>query len=165
MSKVGQIYIKGKFLLVSGFVCLLGGFNSCSLEDDELEAMGSSQYESGKAIFGVRGEVIAENNQPLGNILIEVPNDLNDPQPYQKVDIRYTDKNGVFEWERKASPKDQTFRFIIKDIDGDKNRGTFKNDTVDVKFSLKQLAESGGDGVWNYGSVTENIKIKLSKKE
>ena len=165
MKMTDQIYLKGKFLLIGGIICLLGGFNSCSLGENDLEEAAYAQYGREGALFSVKGEVVTPNNQPLENILVEIPNDINDPQPYQKVEVRYTNKKGVFEWERKALAKDQTFRFIIKDIDGDKNGGHFKNDTVDVKFSLKQLAESGGNGIWEYGSVSENIKIKLSRKE
>lgn len=164
MKKIDRLYIKGRHLLIGGVACLFGNLTSCSLEDSDLAAIDTPQTESG-AIFGVKGKVVTQDNRPLKNILIEIPNDINDSQPYKNIDIRYTDDNGLFEWKRQASPKDQTFRFVIKDIDGDKNGGKFNNDTIDVKFTLKQLSESGGDGIWNYGSVTQNINIKLNKKE
>lgn len=157
--------MKGKQLLVGAGMCLLGSFTSCSLDDSDLDAARTPQYESSGALYAVNGKVTDSDNQPLVNIRIEVPYNMNDPEPYEHVEKMNTDKDGVFSWRRQASPKDKIFRFIIKDIDGDQNGGEFKPDTIDVKFSLKQLSESGGNGVWDSGSATKDIHIKLSKKK
>lgn len=166
MKKRNQLYRKGKQVLIGGGICLLGSLASCSIDDDRLDTVETPQYGSAAgAVYGVNGKVTDPDNQPLVNILIEIPYNLDDPEPYQHVEKMYTDKEGIFTWRRQASPKDQIFRFIIKDIDGEMNGGEFKPDTIDVKFSLKQLSDSGGNGIWDYGSATEDIHVKLNKKK
>ncbi|MDD4514842.1 radical SAM-associated putative lipoprotein [Massilibacteroides sp.] len=149
-------------LKAGGLIGLLGICLSCSM-DDEMDAIDTPSNNSLVATYSVKGKVTTSDSKAIKNILVEVPYDI-DNKLYQHSDSLYTDDKGEFEWKRGGVAKDQLFRFIIKDIDGEANQGHFKNDTTDVAFSLKDLSESGGDGIWNKGNAIKNIQIKLTKQ-
>lgn len=159
---MNQKYWKGKYGLMAG-ICLLACLTSCSADDADLNGSPNYNYETNGAHFGVNGTVTTKDGQPLENIQIEVPYNIADTEPYQYTEKLHTTKNGTFEWRRTDTPRDQVFRFILKDLDENRKGGQLKNDTIDVKFTLKQLSEAGGDGIWDFGSIIKNITITLEK--
>ena len=50
----------------------------------------------------------------------------------------------------------------IDDIDGEDNGGEYNSTTVTVSTDSDNYV--GGDGNWNIGTATHNVKVALSKK-
>lgn len=164
MKKIDRVYMKGKYLFIVAGICLSACLPSCSADDADFMASSNGPYDTAGALFGVNGKVTAKDGQPLDNIQIEVPYNIADSEPYQHIEKLRTAKDGTFEWRRTAMPRDQVFRFIFKDLNASEDGAKFKNDTVDVKFTLKQLSEAGGNGIWNYGSVIKDMAITLERE-
>lgn len=164
MKVRGFIYFKSIYRAIGPFLVLLLLNSACSLDDMDSVPQNSSGSSSNGATYAVKGKIMTSNSKPIKNILIEVPyekNITNTPSP----DVLYTDDSGNFEWKRNDAAKDQTFLFITSDIDGDENQGHFKTDTTYVRFTLKDLSESGGNGIWDKGNVLKTIEIRMERKE
>lgn len=144
--------------LLSYFLILLG-FSSCAKSSDE-----PCEYGTPTASFKIKGTVQDEDGQPIPNIQVigkyiyyvgEKTNNIKD--------TLYTNEKGEFAKSyTKMQPNSIQLNFY--DIDGSKNGGTFKKDSIMEKdMTIIQTQKANG---WYQGNfeIIANKKLKKVDK-
>lgn len=111
--------------------------------------------------FQVKGTVISEDAEPLKGIQVIVRTDWNNSAG--GADTIYTDEKGEFKSHELSEVAIEKQEVYFNDVDGEKNGGAFKPDSILLqKMDKKQLEKGHG---WYTGKFEFSTKVKLSKKE
>lgn len=119
------------------------------------------EYGTPTADFIIKGKVTSVSTEkPIKNIRVIVTD-----RNYVRygLDTVYTDENGEYEAKFKDIPSlAEPFKVAVSDIDGAKNDGLFKSDTIKVQFSKVDKTKKGS-GSWYEGifeKTDQNISLK-----
>ena len=122
------------------------GFSSCGAgiwgDDPELYGTPTTAYEA-------KGNITAEDGTPVEGIKAIIAScqqsSCTGKMHYIHIDSTYTDKNGNYTIKTESvSPISEEYtKILLEDVDGEKNGGTFANDTIEGKeltFKKKEAA-------------------------
>lgn len=144
------------------------GFSSCGEngpwgDEPVLYGTPTTSYEA-------KGTITAEDGAPIEGIKAIFTfcrqSSYTGKMHYTHIDSTYTDKNGnyMINTGSRWVPSEEHFKILLEDVDGEKNGGTFANDTIEGKeLTFKKTAE--GSGAWDNGTYEVIGNKKLKKKK
>ncbi len=163
--------MKAKFFnwynaLAASLLSLLG-FSSCGSgiwgDEPVLYGTPTTSYEA-------KGNITAEDGAPVEGIKAIIAgcqkSSYSGKMHYTHMDSTYTDINGNYTIKTEGgwSVSEENIKILLEDVDGEKNGGTFANDTIEGKeLTFKKIAE--GSGAWDNGSFEIIGNKKLKKKK
>lgn len=119
---------------------------------------GPNEYGSPYAEFEVKGRVTDSENNPIRDIRINVRFENRYANTFES--STNTDAEGRFTAVTDVMNASDGIGLIkAEDMDGTKNGGLFKADSVSVAISASDF--EGGKGQWNDGKVSKNIDLVL----
>lgn len=116
--------------------------------------------------FEAKGNITAEDGTPVEGIKAIIASCRQGKMHYTHIDSTYTDQNGNYTIKSGSSwPISEEYtKILLEDVDGEKNGGTFANDTIEGKeLTFKKTAE--GSGAWDHGTYEVIGNKKLKKKK
>lgn len=127
-------------------------------------------YGTPSTAFEAKGNITAEDGTPVEGIKAIIAScrqsSYTGKMHYTHIDSTYTDKNGNYTIKSGSSRpiSEEYTKILLEDVDGEKNGGTFANDTIEGKeLTFKKIAE--GSGAWDNGTYEVIGNKKLKKKK
>ncbi|KAA6313877.1 hypothetical protein EZS27_035420, partial [termite gut metagenome] len=146
------------YRLLSGILVLLG-LPACG----EIGFPGSNMAEYGTpyADYTIKGKVINPQKESIPDIQVIVKEQYSAgfSSNCYPVDTLYTSVNGTFEYHNPFVSPETSYRIVFKDIDGKKNGGVFKTDSIIV--SMGKATDGKG---WYQGKAVQEKTIELKNE-
>ncbi|MCQ2110806.1 MAG: radical SAM-associated putative lipoprotein [Bacteroidaceae bacterium] len=138
------------FRTLAAWIMTMLGLSACDSDIFEGEEM----YGCPSADYDVTIKVTDEDGNPIKGIKVHRGyEDENAPS-------LKTDENGIFNSSINAGP---SLSYILEDVDGDNNGGTFKSDTLKIQdFKLVQTKKGKG---WYEGRFDASAEVTLKKEK
>ena len=141
-----------------------GAFTACNMKSMygcPPTPLPPAEYGCPYAEYNFNVDVVdGEQDTPIEGVRVSVINKYNE-QFTDTLVVAQTDAKG----KAMLSIEGETYSnhtLAIDDIDGEDNGGEYNSTTVTVSTDSDNYV--GGDGNWNIGTATHNVKVALSKK-
>lgn len=114
--------------------------------------------------FQLKGTVTTEDDKPLEGIQVIVRKAWNNQDFPKGADTLYTNAQGEFATSKITTSGINEQKVYFNDVDGEKNGGTFKSDSVLLR-ELDRKPVKKGDNSWYQGEYEMTVSVKLSPAE